>query len=142
MSKALVLYWSGTGNTEMMAESVMEGISEAGMEVDMFSVSEFDQGSIDDYTHVALGCPSMGDEELEDFEFLPVYEAIKDNLSDKNIVLFGSYDWGNGEWMEAWNIDVITTGANLVEDGLIINLTPDLEALNKCKELGITLSNA
>ena len=142
MSKALVLYWSGTGNTEMMAEAVVSGLVDNGLEADLVSVSEFDDSTIDDYTHVALGCPSMGDEELEDFEFLPVYEAIKDNLSDKNVALFGSYDWGSGEWMESWYTDGLTTGANLVADGLIAHLTPDTAALEEAKELGETLANA
>lgn len=142
MDKGLVLYWSGTGNTEMMANSLLAGIRDSGMQADIFSVSEFDEALIDDYTHVALGCPSMGDEELEDFEFLPVYEAIKVNLAGKNVVLFGSYDWGNGEWMDAWNIDVVTSGANLVVDGLITHLTPDADALEEARSLGRTLANA
>ena len=140
--KIAVIYWSATGNTEIMAQSVEKGIKNAGVDVDIFSVSNFNTSDIDNYSKLALGCPAMGDEVLEESEFQPFYDAIKDKISNKKVVLFGSYDWGDGEWMRNWQEDVKSTGASLVKDGLITNLTPDNNATNECIKLGEELANA
>lgn len=129
--KIAVIYWSGTGNTEMMAGAVAQG---AGAE--LFSVSDF-KGSIDDYDRLAFGCAAMGSEELEETEFEPFFASIESKLSGKTIALFGSYGWGDGEWMRNWEERVIGAGAKLVGgEGLIINETPDDAGLEQCKELG------
>ena len=94
--KTAVIFWSGTGNTETMAQAVAEG---AGAE--LFSASEF-KGSVSDYDRIAFGCPSMGDEVLEESEFEPFFTEVEGELSGKKIALFGSYGWGNGEWMRNW----------------------------------------
>ena len=99
MSKAAVIYWSGTGNTEAMAKAVQKG---AGVGAELFSVSDFDAARAGEYDAFALGCPAMGSESLEDSEFEPVFEAIKDKLAGKKVALFGSYGWGDGEWMRNW----------------------------------------
>ena len=129
--KIAVIYWSATGNTELMAQSVEKGIKNAGGEADIFSVSK-----------LALGCPAMGVEVLEESEFQPFYDSIRDKLSNKKVVLFGSYDWGDGEWMRNWEEDVRSTGASLVKDGLITNLTPDDNAISECIKLGEELAKA
>ncbi len=139
--KVAIIYWSGTGNTEAMAKSVQKGVENAGASAELFSVSSF-SGNVDDYSKLALGCPSMGSENLEETEFQPFYDSIKDKLSGKKIALFGSYDWGDGEWMRIWQEDVSSAGASLVKDGLIVNLTPDDNGLNQCVELGETLAKA
>ncbi|WP_300368704.1 flavodoxin [Brachyspira sp.] len=140
--KIAVIYWSGTGNTEIMAQNVQKGIENAGGSAELFSVSSFNVSDIDNYSKLALGCPAMGAEVLEESEFQPFYDSIKDKLANKKIALFGSYDWGDGEWMRIWQEDVSSSGASLVKDGLIANLTPDDSAVNECISLGETLTKA
>ncbi|MGN0182711.1 MAG: flavodoxin [Candidatus Ornithomonoglobus sp.] len=133
--KTAVIYWSGTGNTEAMAAAVAEG---AGAE--LFSVSEF-KGSIADYDAVAFGCPAMGSEVLEEDEFEPFFAVIESQLSGKKVALFGSYGWGDGEWMRTWEERVKSNGAVLAGgEGLIVNETPDDDALAQCKALGKKLA--
>ncbi len=132
---AAVIYWSGTGNTEAMAKAVAEG---AGAEA--VSVSDF-KGDIASLNAVALGCPAMGDEELEDSEFEPFFTGIEGSISGKKIALFGSYDWGDGQWMRTWEDRVKAAGAELVNGaGIIANLEPSEDILTQCKELGKTLA--
>lgn len=140
--KIAVIYWSGTGNTEIMAQNVKNGVDKAGGNAELFNVSGFDINSIDDYSKLALGCPAMGAENLEESEFQPFYDSIKDKLSCKKVVLFGSYDWGDGEWMRIWQEDVISMGASIIQDGLIANLVPDSDAVNQCISLGEALFKA
>lgn len=132
--KTAVIYWSGTGNTEAMAKAVADG---AGAE--LFSVSAF-SGDVADYDAVAFGCPAMGAENLEEGEFEPFFEGIESKLSGKKVALFGSYGWGDGEWMRNWEERAKNDGAILVGgEGLIVNETPDDEALEKCAALGAEL---
>lgn len=139
MSKIVVVYWSGTGNTKMMAEAIFEGAKSNGAEVDLFTVSEFNVSQLEEYDTLALGCPAMGAEVLEEEEFQPMFDSIKYDISKKKIFLFGSFDWGDGEWMRNWEDEVQNLGANLLQEGLIINLTPDAEELENCKALGASL---
>lgn len=133
--KTAVIYWSGTGNTEAMAAAVAEG---AGAE--LFAVSDF-KGNIEDYDRVALGCPAMGAEQLEDSEFEPFYDSIESKLAGKTIALFGSYDWGDGEWMRSWAERAAGAGATVLNgEGLIANNTPDDAAIEACKALGKQLA--
>lgn len=135
MSKAAVVYWSGSGNTQSMAEAISDGIKE-NMEVDLFEVSAFDSASLDDYERFAFGCPAMGSEVLEESEFEPFYSSIEDKLSGKKVALFGSYDWGDCTWMRDWEERLTSKGGTLFEEGLTVNNTPDDDALNDCKEFG------
>ncbi len=133
--KIAVIYWSGTGNTEAMAKAVAEG---AGAE--LFSVSEF-SGDVADYDRLAFGCPAMGAENLEEGEFEPFFTDNESKLSGKKVALFGSYGWGDGEWMRQWADRVTADGAELVNgEGLIVNETPDDGALADCKALGAKLA--
>ena len=137
MSKVAVVYWSGTGNTEEMANKVAEGAKAAGAEVEVISADDFDGTDISSFDGVAFGCPAMGDEELEEGEFEPFFSDLEGKLSGKKVALFGSYDWGDGEWMRTWCGRAKDAGAELVEDeGLIVNNTPDDEGLAACRELG------
>ena len=137
MSKVAVVYWSGTGNTEAMANKVAEGAKAAGAEVEVISADDFDGTDISGFDGVAFGCPAMGDEELEEGEFEPFFSDLEGKLSGKKVALFGSYDWGDGEWMRTWCGRAKDAGAELVEDeGLIVNNTPDDEGLAACRELG------
>ena len=129
--KTAVIYWSGTGNTEAMAKAVAEGAG-----VSAVTVSEF-SGDVSEYDALALGCPAMGAEELEDTEFEPFFSSIEGKISGKKLALFGSYDWGDGEWMRLQADRVKAAGAEIVDgEGLIANNTPDDDALAKCKALG------
>lgn len=132
--KTAVIYWSGTGNTEQMAEAVAQG---AGAE--LFNVSAF-SGNVAEYDRLAFGCPAMGAEVLEEDEFEPFFTGIESALNGKKIALFGSYGWGDGEWMRSWEERVKSAGAELVNgEGLIVNETPDDTALESCKALGAEL---
>ena len=100
MSKIAVVYWSGTGNTEAMANAVLEGARRAGNEVALFTADQFSGAQVKEYDAIAFGCPAMGAEELEDGEFEPMFADCE--LSGKRIGLFGSYGWGDGQWMRDW----------------------------------------
>ena len=140
MSKIAVVYWSGTGNTEAMASAVAEGAREKGAEVDLLTASEFSAVQVSAYDAIAFGCPSMGAEQLEESEFEPMFTGCESGLIGKNIVLFGSYGWGDGEWMRSWEERCNDDGANLVCDSVICNDAPDDEALASCRKLGAALA--
>ncbi len=133
--KVSVVYWSGTGNTQAMAEAVAEGAKSAGAEVELLSVSEAD-ASVLDSDALLMGCPAMGAEELEESEFEPFFAAIEGKLAGKKIGLFGSYDWGDGEWMRTWQDRVVSDGGVMIADGVIANNTPDDVAIADCRALG------
>ena len=135
MSKVAVIYWSGTGNTQQMADAVAEGAKGAGAEVSVFSVSEISADAAAAYDHLALGCPAMGGEVLEESEFEPFFSELEGSLSGKKVVLFGSYDWGDGQWMRDWQQRTVQAGAQMPADGLIVNLAPDEDGLAQCREL-------
>lgn len=134
MVKTAVVYWSGTGNTQVMAEAIAKA---AGAE--LFTADEFQASSLTDYDCIAFGCPSMGAEELEDGSFAPMFEDCKPLLAGKRLALFGSYDWGDGEWMRIWQAECEQLGAVMVRDGLICHLDPQEEDLKACEALGETL---
>ena len=140
MSKVAVVFWSGTGNTEAMAKAVIEGAKGAGADAEIVALSDFTPEKIDEYEAVAFGCPSMGAEQLEDSEFEPMFTAIESKLSGKKIALFGSYGWGDGEWMRNWNDQCISDGAQMACDFVICNNEPDEAAINECKALGAALA--
>ena len=130
---AAIVYWSQTGNTEAMANVLAEACGGEVIEWDGFSASQ-----VADFDAFAFGCPAMGDEELDpDFEEL--WDACKDELEDKPVVLFGSYDWGTGEWMDTWKDAAEGDGVNVV-DTVIANLEPDDEAEEALKEAAAKLA--
>ena len=136
MSKIAVVYWSGTGNTEAMANKVAEGAKAAGAEVEVISADDFDGTDISGFDGVAFVCPAMGDEELEDSVFQPVFEACEPKLAGKKVALFGSYGWGDGDWMRSWEEKCQNDGVALAVDSVICNEEPDDEAQAACIELG------
>ena len=140
MSKVAVVYWSGTGNTEAMANAVGEGASAAGAEAEVIFCSDFEASAVANYDAIAFGCPSMGAEELEDTEFLPMFESVEGSLMGKKIALFGSYGWGDGEWMRSFEDRCKEAGAVLATDSVICNSAPDDDALEQCKALGAALA--
>lgn len=139
MSKVAVVYWSGTGNTEAMAEQIAAGARTAGAEVDVIQATDFGVDKLAAYDAVAFGCPAMGVEVLEEFEFEPMYNEVEPQLGDRKVALFGSYDWGTGEWMETWEARAEEAGVNVV-DTTIANLEPDAEAISECQRIGALLA--
>ena len=132
--KVEIVYWSGTGNTEAMARAAAQGAQEAGAQVQLLSVSA---APAEDGADVLLmGCPAMGSEELEESEFEPWFSALLPALAGKRVGLFGSYDWGDGEWMRIWQERVQAAGGVMIADGLICNNAPDAAALDACRTLG------
>ena len=141
MRKIAVVYWSGTGNTEAMASAVLEGAKEKGAEAVLFTAPEFDASMVDSYDAIAFGCPSMGSEQLEETEFEPMFSACESALKGKKIALFGSYGWGDGEWMRTWEETCLSDGAVLACESGICNEAPDDEALAGCSALGAALAD-
>ena len=136
MSKVAVVFWSGTGNTEAMANDVGEGAGQAGAEVSVLPVSMVSADEAAGYDALALGCPAMGAEVLEESEFEPFFTALEGKLSGKPVVLFGSYGWGDGQWMRDWEDRAKAAGAVLKAQPLMVNETPDDDALADCRTLG------
>ena len=136
-----VVYWSGTGNTRAMAGAIAEGIRSAGAEPILMEVADADVAVLVSEDVFALGCPSMGAEQLEETEMEPFVESLEPFVSGKKILLFGSYGWGDGEWMRDWADRMKNAGAVLVRaEGVIANEAPDNEALEECRAAGKDLA--
>lgn len=140
MSKIAVVFWSGTGNTEAMAASVAEGARNEGAEVSLFTAGEFGPDRVEEFEAIAFGCPAMGAETLEEDEFEPMFTACESKLRGKKIGLFGSYGWGDGEWMRTWEEICRSDGAVLTHESVICNETPDEDGLRQCEALGAALT--
>lgn len=142
MKKIAIVYWSGTGNTEAMANEIAEELKKNDVEIELLDPNSFTKDSIDSFDGFAFGCPAMGSEELEETEFEPMFESIEKDLSNKPVLIFGSYQWADGEWMEIWQYRCKEDGINLVRDGLIAYDSPDDEALSECRKAALDLSKA
>jgi flavodoxin short chain len=140
MSKVAVVFWSATGNTEAMADAVKAGAQEAGATVSVFTASEFSADKTAVFDAIAFGCPAMGDEVLEEDEFQPMFDTVLPTLTGKKVALFGSYGWGDGQWMRDWENTCKTAGVNLACDCVLANESPDDEAIKACKALGSALA--
>lgn len=134
-----VVYWSGTGNTQAMAEAVAEGIKAAGQEAELLEVGNADAKTVAAVDAFALGCPAMGAEVLEESEMEPFVEELESYVSGKKILLFGSYGWGDGEWMRTWEETCKADGAVLACDSVLVNEAPDDDAVVACQALGKAL---
>ena len=139
--KTAVVFWSGTGNTEAMANAVADGMKEKGAEVSVLGPSDFTADKVAEFDAIAFGCPAMGNEVLEESEFDPMFTAIEGSLSGKKIALFGSFGWGDGEWMRNWEDRCKAAGANLVSDSVTVNESPDAAGVENCKKLGASLAS-
>ena len=135
MSKVAVVYWSQSGNTEAMANALAEAAGTQAVEVSSFSAD-----MVDDYDAFAFGCPAMGDEVLEEGEFEPMFASVENDLSGKKVALFGSYGWGDGQWMRDWEERCKNAGITLAADSVIANDAPDDDAVASCKALGAALA--
>ena len=141
MKKTAVIYWSGTGNTEAMAMAVAEGVKGKGAEVSVITAAEFSPEQVGEYSAIAFGCPSMGAEQLEEGEFEPMFSGCKNRLGGKSVGLFGSYGWGDGQWMRDWVERAQGDGAQVLNgEGLICNEAPDEDVQAACRKLGADLA--
>ena len=140
MKKTAVIYWSGTGNTEAMANAVLEGMKSAGADAALLTVDQVNTADLGSYAAIAFGCPAMGSEVLEESEFQPMFDSCKALLAGKPTALFGSYGWGDGEWMREWENDCRAAGIPLACESVICCEAPDDEALDKCRALGRALA--
>jgi flavodoxin short chain len=139
MNKVAIVYWSGTGNTETMANCIADGVKEAGGEAELLSPTDFSAARLSEFDATAFGCPAMGSEVLEECEFEPMFSDVEGSLTGKKIALFGSYGWGDGQWMRDWCKRCVS--ANLYdENGLTVNNAPDAAAQEACQELGRKLA--
>lgn len=137
MKEILVVFWSGSGNTEEMAKAISQGIKDAGSDVVVKNVSAVNAQDVNTYDRIVFGCPSMGDEALEENEFEPFFTDTESLIKGKKVALFGSYGWGDGQWMRDWQDRVNGSGAELFTgEGLIINDSPDADDLKKCETFG------
>ena len=141
MSKIAVVFWSGTGNTEAMAEAAAEGAKAAGADVEVFQVDDFNASDMADYNGFLFGCPAMGDEVLEEDSFEPFFTDAEAKLNGVPVGLFGSYGWGGGAWMENWSERTKEAGAKFV-GSVISENAPDDETLDECRKLGEDLAKA
>ncbi len=141
MDKVNIIFWSGTGNTAVMAGEIAEGVKETGKEAAVIPVSEADIEELKQAKAFALGCPSMGDEVLEESEMEPFMQALESEISGKQILLFGSYGWGNQEWMRDWEKRIADAGAVVVDGGgITANYEPDAETKEELREAGRVLA--
>ncbi len=134
--KINIVYWSGTGNTEQMAHLIAEGALREGAEVKVMKVSEATLADAEACDVLLLGCPSMGDEVLEESEFEPYISLLEPNISGKKLGLFGSYGWGDGEWMRRWGERTRRNGGILLVDSLSVNEAPEGIDLKRCRDFG------
>ena len=141
MKKTAVVYWSSTGNTEAMAQAVLEGMKEAGAEAVLLTPDAVDAGALAGMDAIAFGCPAMGAEQLEEGEFEPMFADLEGSLSGVKVALFGSYGWGSGQWLEDWCARCKEDGAVMQEEpGVMANEAPDDDAIAACNALGAKLA--
>ena len=141
MDMIYVVYWSQTGNTQEMAEAVGKGIMDAGKEAKVVSVSEVSVDELKEVKGFAMGCPAMGAENLEESEMEPFVCEVEAFVKGKTVALFGSYGWGNGEWMEDWTQRMEDAGANVINgNGVICQEPPEADTLAECEALGRQLA--
>ena len=131
-----IFYWSGTGNTEAMAELIAKGIEEGGETPELINISSSNGNSIEEEKIIILGCPAMGDEILEEDEFKPFMDSIENDLKGKKVCLFGSYGWGDGQWMRDWEEYMTSIGVQVSLEPVIVNYSPEGDAEEQCIEYG------
>ena len=136
-----IVYWSGTGNTEKMADLIKEGIIDAGKNAETVVVSDVNVDELLKEEVIILGCSAMGDEVLEESEFEPFIDEISTKVSGKKVALFGSYGWGDGKWMRDFEERMIGYGCTIIDTPLIIQNEPD-DSKQECIDFGIKIALA
>ncbi|MDR1977422.1 MAG: flavodoxin [Synergistaceae bacterium] len=141
MSKVIIVYWSGTGNTEKVAELIAKGATDKGASVTCKVVGDASVAELADYDVVAFGSPSMGVETIEEAEMEPFFTEAAPKLGGKKVAIFGSYGWGDGEWLRTWADRVREAGAQLIGEGLAVHETPDDASSAECIAYGERLAS-
>jgi len=141
MHKLAVVYWTSSGNTETMADAIIEGAKQVGALVEKIPANKFSVENIDSFDAFAFGCPAMGDELLDEYEFEPMFQSVLPKLVSKRFVLFGSYGWGTGEWMNTWETVCQEQGAFPFLPSIIANYAPDESMIAELNELGKKIVN-
>ena len=136
-----IIYWSGTGNTEAMANLISEGLPNKGKSAELLRVESVDAQSLKDENILVLGCPSMGSENLEEVDFEPFVESLKDIGKGKKACLFGSYGWGDGEWMRNWEEQMMSYGFELPLESVIVNEAPEGDSKELCIKFGESIAS-
>ena len=143
MSKVKVVFWSGSGNTQAMADAVANGITSAGGEAEVITFDSISPSDAANESVIAFGCPAMGAEVLEEGTVEPFMSEYENRCSGKKIALFGSYGWGDGQWMRDWQDRLTSAGATILGgEGVIANSAPDAGAVAQCEDLGRMLAQA
>ena len=141
METVKIVFWSQGGNTAAMAAAVAEGVQEAGSKAEIINVSDASAADLQSMKGFALGCPAMGAEVLEEMEMEPFMCELEGSLAGKSVGLFGSYGWGDGQWMRDWEARCKAVGAAVVGgEGVICQETPDDDAIASCRALGRALA--
>ncbi|ACD22905.1 MULTISPECIES: flavodoxin [unclassified Clostridium] len=131
-----IIYWSQSGNTEKMASLILEGIKSEGGKAELLEVSAVSLDDVKNEEILILGCPASGAEELEESEMEPFVKSLEGIIKGKKVALFGSWGWGNGEWMTEWEKRMESYGATLISEGLTVQEYPEGEDENKCISFG------
>lgn len=139
MKKLAVVFWTSSGNTELMADAIVDGAKQVNAEVVKIQASQFNTSIANEYDAIAFGCPAMGDELLDEYEFEPMFDSVLPLLITKRFSLFGSYGWGDGEWMRRWEEVCVENGAIPLQSGIIASYTPDESVLSELRLLGKNL---
>ncbi|MBQ9866891.1 MAG: flavodoxin [Lachnospiraceae bacterium] len=141
MDKVYVIFWTQGGNTGQMAQAVGEGVTSEGKEVVYLQPGEAKVDELKNVAGFAMGCPAMGDEVLEESEMEPFVAEVETIVKGKTVALFGSYGWGDGQWMRDWTQRMKNAGATVVGgEGVIAHEAPDADAVLACNELGKSLA--
>lgn len=141
METVKIVFWSQGGNTAAMAAAVAEGVQEAGSKAEIINVNDASAADLQSMKGFALGCPAMGAEVLEEMEMEPFMCELEGSLAGKSVGLFGSYGWGDGQWMRDWEERCKAAGAAVVGgEGVICQETPDDDAIASCRALGRALA--
>ena len=139
MAKVLVVYVTTTGNTEKMANAIADGAKGAGADVTLKTVGDASVSELADYDVIAFGSPAMGAEVLEEAEMEPFFSEAESKISGKKVAVFGSYDWGDGEWLRTWEDRCKSAGADVIAS-VKAHLDPDDDAIAECKAFGAKLA--
>ncbi|QIK69864.1 flavodoxin [Erysipelothrix sp. HDW6C] len=113
--KPTIIYWTGSGNTQIIADAIQESVEALGYECPSNYVSDVQASDVADADLFFLGCPAMSGEDVEEYEFRPFLDDLKPLITGKKVVLFGSYDWGDGEWMINWNQEMVDANITVAE---------------------------
>ena len=140
MAKVLIVYVTTTGNTEKMANAIADGAKGAGADVTLKTVGNASVSELADYDVIAFGSPAMGAEVIEEAEMEPFFSEAAKSLSGKKVAVFGSYDWGDGEWLRTWEGRCKEAGAVIAAEGLKAHLEPNDDAIAECKAFGSKLA--